>query len=76
MLGVAGVLQTVPSLALLGFLIPTLGIGMGPALVALFLYALLPIIRNTFVGIQGVSPLVKEAARGVGMTDPADTPEN
>ncbi len=68
-LGVAGVLQTVPSLALLGFLIPTLGIGMGPALVALFLYALLPIIRNTFVGIQGVSPLVKEAARGVGMTD-------
>ncbi|SOD78108.1 ABC transporter permease/substrate-binding protein [Spirosoma fluviale] len=67
-LGVAGVLQTVPSVALLGFLIPLLGIGVGPALVALFLYALLPIIRNTFVGITEVSPLIKEAARGVGMT--------
>lgn len=68
-LGIAGILQTIPSLALLGFLIPTLGIGIGPALVALFLYALLPIIRNTFVGIQGVSPIVKEAAKGVGMTN-------
>lgn len=68
-LGVAGVLQTVPSVALLGFLIPWLGIGIGPALVALFLYALLPIIRNTYVGITEVSPAVKEAARGVGMTD-------
>ena len=68
-LGVAGVLQTVPSVALLGFLIPLLGIGIGPALVALFLYALLPIIRNTYVGITEVSPSVIEAARGVGMTD-------
>lgn len=68
-LGVAGVLQTVPSVALLGFLIPLLGIGVGPALVALFLYALLPIIRNTYVGITEVSSSVKEAARGVGMTD-------
>ncbi|GAB4051591.1 ABC transporter permease/substrate-binding protein [Spirosoma litoris] len=68
-LGVAGILQTVPSVALLGFLIPLLGIGIGPALVALFLYALLPIIRNTYVGITEVSPLVKEAAKGVGMTD-------
>ena len=68
-LGVAGVLQTIPSIALLGFLIPLLGIGVGPALVALFLYALLPIIRNTYVGITEVSPSVKEAARGVGMTD-------
>ena len=68
-LGVAGVLQTMPSVALLGFLIPVLGIGIGPALVALFLYALLPIIRNTYVGITEVSPSVKEAARGVGMTD-------
>ncbi|AUD02656.1 ABC transporter permease/substrate-binding protein [Spirosoma pollinicola] len=67
-LGVAGVLQTVPSVALLGFLIPLLGIGVGPALVALFLYALLPIIRNTYVGITEVSPSIKEAATGVGMT--------
>ncbi|WP_338870786.1 ABC transporter permease/substrate-binding protein [Spirosoma sp. SC4-14] len=68
-LGVAGVLQTIPSVALLGFLIPLLGIGAGPALVALFLYALLPIIRNTYVGIVEVSPSVKEAAMGIGMTD-------
>ncbi|WP_077921210.1 ABC transporter permease/substrate-binding protein [Spirosoma sp. 209] len=67
-LGVAGVLQTVPSVALLGFLIPLLGIGVGPALVALFLYALLPLIRNTYVGITEVNPTVREAARGVGMT--------
>lgn len=68
-LGIAGALQTVPSVALLGFLIPLLGIGVGPALVALFLYALLPIIRNTYVGITEVSLSVKEAARGVGMTE-------
>ncbi|QJD79286.1 ABC transporter permease/substrate-binding protein [Spirosoma rhododendri] len=68
-LGVAGVLQTIPSVALLGFLIPLLGIGVGPALVALFLYALLPIIRNTYVGITEVSPSVKDAARGLGMTE-------
>ncbi len=68
-LGVAGVLQTVPSLALLGVLIPLLGIGAGPALVALFLYALLPIVRNTYVGIRGVSPTIVEAARGIGFTD-------
>ncbi|MEZ0541425.1 ABC transporter permease/substrate-binding protein [Fibrella arboris] len=68
-LGVAGVLQTVPSIALLGFLIPLLGIGAGPALMALFLYALLPIIRNTYVGITEVSPTLTEAARGMGMTN-------
>lgn len=68
----ANVLQTVPSLALFGFLIPLLGsygIGPLPAIIALFLYSLLPIIRNTFVGIQGVDPAVREAARGLGMTD-------
>ncbi|MEN7548752.1 ABC transporter permease/substrate-binding protein [Rapidithrix thailandica] len=67
-LGFAGVMQTVPSIALLGFMIPLLGIGSQPAIAALFLYALLPIIRNTFTGIQGVSPSVKEAAQGMGMT--------
>ncbi|MGA0557101.1 ABC transporter permease/substrate-binding protein [Larkinella sp. VNQ87] len=67
-LAVVGVLQTVPSIALLGFLIPLLGIGVGPALVALFLYALLPIVRNTYVGIREVSPMLKETARGMGMT--------
>jgi len=67
-LGAVGVLQTIPSLALLGFMIPLLGIGPGPAIVALFLYALLPIVQNTYVGIREVSPVLKEAARGMGLT--------
>jgi len=71
-LAAANVLQTIPSLALFGFLIPLLGsygIGRVPAIIALFLYGLLPIIRNTFTGISGVDPAVREAARGMGMTD-------
>jgi osmoprotectant transport system permease protein len=68
-LGFAGVLQTIPSLALLGFLIPLTGIGAAPAIVALFLYALLPILRNTVTGIEEVQGPVKEAAVGMGMTD-------
>lgn len=71
-LATANVLQTIPSLALFGFLIPLLGshgIGRVPAVIALFLYSLLPIIRNTFTGINGVDPGVREAARGMGMTD-------
>lgn len=67
-LGSVGVLQTIPSIALLGFMIPLLGIGPGPAIVALFLYALLPIVQNTYVGIREVSPALKEAARGMGLT--------
>jgi osmoprotectant transport system permease protein len=67
-LGIAGILQTIPSIALLGFLIPVLGIGPKPAIMALFLYALLPIIRNTSEGINGVDPGVKEAAIAMGMT--------
>src|SRR5246500_3368547 len=66
-LGVAGVLQTIPSIALLGFMIPLLGIGPKPAIAALLLYALLPIIRNTFTGITGVDATVKEAAVAMGM---------
>ena len=68
-LGLTSVLQTIPSIALLGFLIPVVGIGVGPALLALFLYALLPIVRNTYVGISEVSPILREAALGMGMTD-------
>jgi osmoprotectant transport system permease protein len=67
-LGIAGVLQTIPSIALLGFMIPLLGIGARPAIVALLLYALLPIIRNTFTGIIGVDAAVKEAAVAMGMS--------
>jgi osmoprotectant transport system permease protein len=71
-LGAANVVQTVPSLALFGLLIPVPfigGIGMRTALVALTLYALLPVLRNTVVGIAGVDPAVREAGRGLGMTD-------
>lgn len=68
-LGMVGVIQTIPSVALLGFLLPLLGIGVVPAVVALFLYALLPIIRNTFTGINEVDPSVREAALGMGMSD-------
>ncbi|KAA0993035.1 ABC transporter permease/substrate-binding protein [Dyadobacter aurulentus] len=66
-LGIAGILQTIPSIALLGFLIPVLGIGPLPAITALFLYALLPIIRNTYTGIRNVDSAVTESARALGM---------
>lgn len=68
-LGGAGILQTIPSLALLGFMIPFFGIGMTTAVVALFLYSLLPIIRNTYAGIKDVDKSVIEAAKGMGMTN-------
>ncbi len=68
-IGAVGVIQTIPSVALLGFLLPILGIGAIPAVVALFLYALLPIVRNTFIGIEEVDSSVKEAAKGMGMPD-------
>jgi len=71
-LGLANVFQTVPSLALFGFLIPLPfigGIGATTAIVALVVYALLPIVRNTYEGIAGVDAAVREAARGMGMTD-------
>ena len=70
-LGIANVMQTIPSLALFGFLIPLPfigGIGTRTALVALVLYSLLPIIRNTVTGILGVDPNVREAAVAMGMT--------
>ncbi|MBK4730505.1 ABC transporter permease [Oxynema sp. CENA135] len=68
----ANIVQTIPSLAMFGFLIsvPLLGgIGKVPAMVALMLYSLLPIIRNTYTGITNVDPAVREAGRGMGMTD-------
>jgi len=71
-LGVASILQTIPSLALFGFLIPIPfigGIGRRTAIVALVLYALLPILRNTYVGLTGIDPAVLEAADAMGMTN-------
>jgi len=70
-LGIASVFQTIPSLALFGFLIPIPfigGIGKRTAVVALVLYALLPILRNTYVGLTGIDPAVLEAATAMGMT--------
>src|SRR5699024_702328 len=67
-IGVTAVLQTIPSLALFGFLVPLIGIGSKTALVALIIYALLPILRNTYAGLTGVDQSVIEAGRGMGMT--------
>lgn len=70
--GVVNLFQTIPSLALFGFLLPVPyigGIGRQTAIVALILYALLPILRNTLVGIVGVDPNVRESAVAMGMTD-------
>ena len=71
-LGFANIIQTIPSLALFGFLLPVPWLGARVdrlAILALTLYALLPIIRNTYTGIRGVEPSVVEAGRGMGMTD-------
>ena len=70
-LAMANVVQTIPSLALFGFLlaVPFIGLGARNAIIALVVYSLLPIIRNTYTGVTGVDPSVREAARGMGMTD-------
>jgi osmoprotectant transport system permease protein len=71
-LGSANIIQTIPSLALFGFLLPAPWIGARAsrlAILALALYALLPLIRNTYVGIKGVDPSIVEAGRGMGMTN-------
>jgi osmoprotectant transport system permease protein len=72
MLSLVDAMQTIPSLALFGLLLPLPligGIGATPAVVALVVYALLPVVRTTVVGIHGVDPSVRDAARGLGMTD-------
>jgi osmoprotectant transport system permease protein len=66
-LGVVGVVQTIPSLALLVFMIPLLGIGAGPAIAALSLYGLLPIVRNTHAGLTGIAPELRESAAALGI---------
>ena len=66
-LGAAGIIQTVPALAMLVFMIPLFGIGAGPAVAALFLYSLLPIIRNTYSGLHGIPAAVLESAVAIGL---------
>ncbi|MFA1820796.1 ABC transporter permease/substrate-binding protein [Virgibacillus oceani] len=67
-IGLSAIMQTIPSLAVLAFLIPFLGIGTTPAIIALTLYGLLPILRNVYTGINEVDPALKEAATGMGMS--------
>ncbi|MCM3570295.1 ABC transporter permease [Neobacillus mesonae] len=67
-MGVLGVIQTFPSFAILAFFIPLLGVGKTPAIIALFFYSVLPILRNTYTGVNGVQKSLLEAGRGMGMT--------
>jgi len=68
-IGIANIFQTIPSIALLGFLIMFLGIGNKNAICALVMFAMLPVLENTYIGIKNVSPALVQAARGMGMTD-------
>ena len=67
-LGLSSVIQAVPSMALLGFMIPFVGIGTIPAIIVVILYSLLPIIKNTYTGINGISESMIESAKGIGLT--------
>ncbi|MER5749635.1 ABC transporter permease [Streptomyces sp. NPDC002088] len=64
-------LLTIPSLAMIGLLVPIVGLGVPPTVIALTLYGLLPIVRNAIVGLRGVDPSLVDAARGIGMSRPA-----
>ncbi|MGY0836353.1 ABC transporter permease [Aerococcus urinaeequi] len=66
-ISIVSVLQTIPTLALLALMIPFLGVGKVPAIVALFIYSLLPILRNTYLGMSNVNPDLLDAARGMGL---------
>ena len=66
-LGITGIIQTIPSLALLVFMIPFLGIGAAPAIAALFLYSLLPIVRNTYTGLHDIPLEILESADALGL---------
>ncbi|WP_259424568.1 ABC transporter permease [Bacillus velezensis] len=67
-IGIVNIIQTLPSLAILAFFIPLLGVGKIPAVAALFFYSMLPILRNTYTGILGVNRHLLESGKGIGMT--------
>ncbi|MCJ1655319.1 ABC transporter permease [Staphylococcus sp. NRL 16/872] len=67
-LTIAGILQTIPTLAVLALMIPLFGVGKTPAIIALFFYVLLPILNNTVIGVQNIDGNVREAGRSMGMT--------
>ncbi|UQS82193.1 ABC transporter permease [Bombilactobacillus folatiphilus] len=68
-MNIASMLQTIPALALLALMIPVFGIGQLPAIIALFIYSLMPILRNTYIGMKGVNPDIIDSAKGIGMTN-------
>ncbi|BDR55584.1 choline ABC transporter permease [Xylocopilactobacillus apis] len=68
-ISLTSVLQTIPAMALLAMMIPLFGIGMTPAIVALFIYSLMPILRNTYIGLTGVDPNLLDVAKGMGMNN-------
>lgn len=68
-IGITGVFQTIPSIALFGFLLPFVGIGLTPTIIALVMFALLPVLRNVYTGIREVDQSLISAGRGMGMTD-------
>lgn len=68
-IGIVSLLYTIPALSLFFFLIPVMGIGTAPAIVAMFIYGLLPVVQNTYIGIEQVNPAIIEAARGMGSTE-------
>ena len=65
---IANVFQTIPTIAMFALMVPFLGIGFKPAVVALFLYALLPLLRNTYTGMKAIDPTILEAAKGMGFS--------
>ena len=67
-LATTNIIQAIPSMAALGFMIPLFGIGSKPAIIMVMLYALLPIVKNTSTGLKGISPEMLETARGMGLT--------
>ena len=67
-IGIANLMQSIPSIGLLAFMVPFVGIGQKPAIIMIVIYALLPIIKNTYTGITGIDPKLLEAARGIGLS--------
>ena len=67
-IGIANLMQSIPSIGLLAFMVPFVGIGQKPAIIMVIIYALLPIIKNTYTGVTGIDPKLLEAARGIGLS--------
>ena len=73
-IGIANLMQSIPSIGLLAFMVPFVGIGQKPAIIMVVIYALLPIIKNTYTGITGIDPKLLEAASGIGLSKTQQLP--